>query len=164
MKGGHRALGRTERTSNAKNIGKNTYQKIFHPPDHSSLLNRFATDSKRCETEEEIVGAIADWVSHHTMAEVMAALDAARVPAGPILSTGDIMSEPQYQERGMFEKAAPPGGGEEVTVPAMAPMMGGTPGVTRWAGPELGQHTDEVLGDLGLGEEEIAKLREVGAI
>lgn len=42
--------------------------------------------------------------------EVLAAMAEARVPAGPILSTADIMAEPQYRERGMFQKATPPGG------------------------------------------------------
>ena len=47
----------------------------------------------------------------------------------------------------------------------MLPVLGGTPGSTRWAGPELGQHTDEVLREeLGMDEAEIAALRERGAI
>lgn len=56
-------------------------------------------------------------------------------------------------------------GGEEVTVPAMLPVMGSTPGGTRWAGPELGEHTEEILQtELGLDDVEIARLRECGAI
>lgn len=47
----------------------------------------------------------------------------------------------------------------------MLPVLGGTPGSTRWAGPELGEHTDEVLaGELGLSAAEIAALRECGAV
>jgi crotonobetainyl-CoA:carnitine CoA-transferase CaiB-like acyl-CoA transferase len=56
-------------------------------------------------------------------------------------------------------------GGEEFTLPAMLPVMGSTPGSTRWAGPELGQHTEEVLRDeLGLAADEIQRLRDCGAI
>ncbi len=59
----------------------------------------------------------------------------------------------------------PHAGGEEVTVPAILPVMAGTPGSTRWAGPELGEHTEEILQkELGMGEEEIRRLRECGAI
>ena len=56
-------------------------------------------------------------------------------------------------------------GGEEITMPAMAPVLSGTPGATRWAGPQLGEHTEAVMGgELGLGEAEIRRLREAGAI
>ncbi|GAB4815984.1 hypothetical protein N2152v2_003030 [Parachlorella kessleri] len=72
----------------------------------------YATDAKRCEREEEITQVIEAWVSQHSSQEVMEAMNAARVPAGPILSTADIMREQQYQERGMFHTAAPPSGGQ----------------------------------------------------
>lgn len=49
---------------------------------------------------------------------------------------------------------------EPVTVPAMLPVLSGTPGSTKWAGPELGQHTKEVLADLlQVTEEEYHQLR-----
>jgi len=52
-----------------------------------------------------------------------------------------------------------------VTVPAIVPKLSGTPGGTRWAGPELGEHTDVVLREeLGLGDAELARLRSAGAI
>jgi hypothetical protein len=132
----------------------------------------------------------------HTLDEVLAAMKAARVPAGPILSTMDLLEEPQFIERGMFETAAPPaarktaakmaaggggggggggsggssGGGDvrrqgEVVMPAILPVMGGTPGATRWAGASLGHHTEEVLrGELGLSGDEIERFRGLGAI
>ncbi len=62
-------------------------------------------------------------------------------------------------------QARPPSGGEAVTVPAIVPKLSGTPGGTRWAGPELGEHTDVVLREeLGLGDAELARLRSAGAI
>lgn len=121
--------------------------------------------------------------AQHTLEEVLAAMKAARVPAGPILSTADMLQEPQFIARGMFECAAPPaalaaagggggGGGSsgtssggEVVMPAILPVMHGTPGRTRWAGAALGLHTEEVLsGELGLGRDEIERLRGLGAI
>jgi len=128
----------------------------------------------------------------HTLEEVLSIMKAARVPAGPILSTFDLLTEPQFVQRGMFETAAPPaasraakvrvsatggssgaasGGGSKgarggaVVMPAIVPVMHGTPGSTRWAGAALGHHTDEVLrGELGLGADEIERLRGLGAI
>ena len=55
----------------------------------------------------------------------------------------------QFVERGMFHKAAPPGSNLEVDMPAMLPVLSATPGSTRWAGPELGFHTDTILQEVG---------------
>ena len=87
--------------------------------------------------------------------------------AGPILSPGDIYREEQFQQRNMFHTAQPPGSeaGEAVVMPAMLPVLSETPGSTKWAGPSLGQHTEEVLREeLGLDLEEIHRLRDAGAI
>lgn len=64
--------------------------------------------------------------------EVMATMNKARVPSGPILSTSDIYQEPQYKARNMFHKAAPPSGGQEFVLPALLPVLSATPGATRW--------------------------------
>lgn len=148
--------------------GNSVYNRLIAAmgrPDLGIDNPRFATDGLRCQHEGEILEVIEEWVGSHTSQEVMEAMNAARVPAGPILSTADIMAEPQYQERGMIHRAAPPSGGPEVTMPAMLPVMHGTPGGTRWAGPDLGEHTDEVLqSELGLSEADIQQLRDSGAI
>ncbi|KAL4518514.1 hypothetical protein Ndes2437B_g00614 [Nannochloris sp. 'desiccata'] len=138
----------------------------------------YATDSKRVENEAQIVEAIEKWVAANSSERVMAVLNEARVPAGPILSIKDIMEEEQYKARGMFESAPLFSSNmtgsnssstsemvESVTVPAMLPVLHGTPGGTRWAGPELGEHTDVVLRELlGMTEAEIEELRTLGAI
>ncbi|KAI3425200.1 hypothetical protein D9Q98_008969 [Chlorella vulgaris] len=148
--------------------GNSVYNRLITAmgrPDMGIENERYATDAKRCEHEKEIVKVIEGWVASNTSEQVMAAMNAARVPAGPILSTADIAAEPQYQERGMLQKTAPPSGGQEVTVPAMLPVLSATPGGTRWAGPELGEHTDDILrSELGLGDAEIQRLRDCGAI
>jgi len=55
--------------------------------------------------------------------------------------------------------------GEEVTIPAMLPVLSGTPGRTTWAGPALGQHTKEVLTEvLGMDDAEFNALREAKVI
>ncbi len=108
---------------------------------------------------------IEEWVAAHSSDEVVRLMAENRVPAGPISSTADIMAEEQYQQRGMFEEARAPAGGKSYTIPAILPKLSRTPGATRWAGPELGHSTDDILkAELGLQPEEIARLRECGAI
>lgn len=99
------------------------------------------------------------------MEEVLAALSAARVPSGPILSVEDIVNEEQYNARGMFHRARAAPDGEEYVLPAMLPVLSETPGSTRWAGPALGEHTSAVLEEeLGMDKDAIAALREQGVI
>ena len=101
---------------------------------------------------------------------MLEALRAARVPAGPVRSPGELLADEQLRARGMFDVGVSPpplAGGrpgyaaeETFTLPAMAPVLSGTPGRTRWAGPRLGQHTEEILrGELGLNPQELARLR-----
>ncbi|KAL3147428.1 hypothetical protein ABBQ38_014493 [Trebouxia sp. C0009 RCD-2024] len=130
-------------------------------PDMASSNPLYATNTHRCQRADEIYKVIGDWVASHTHDEVLAAMAEARVPSGPILSTADIYKEEQFRQRNMFHVAAPPEGGEEVTLPAMLPVMTGTPGSTRWAGPDLGHHTDEVLKEqLNLDSDELLRLRQ----
>lgn len=79
-------------------------------PDMGLSNPAHATDAARCESQDVICGAIADWVAEHSSEEVMTAMAAARVPAGPILTIADIAHEEQYQARNMFQPATPPGG------------------------------------------------------
>lgn len=65
----------------------------------------FLSDVPR--TSLQVIGT---WIAAHSLDEVLTVMKTARVPAGPILSTGDIFAEEQYQQRGMFQQARPPSG------------------------------------------------------
>lgn len=119
---------------------------------------RLASNDGRVTHQEEVDGAIGEWTATLTMAEVLAVLEDARVPAGPINSVVDIVNDPHFQARGTFEEVEV--GGRPLKLPAIAPKLSATPGRTDWAGPELGAHNREVFGDfLGLSGEEIEQLR-----
>ncbi|MGN4076130.1 CoA transferase, partial [Burkholderia gladioli] len=107
--------------------------------------------------------AIGAWTSHHSIDEVLAALERAEVPAGRIYSVADIVSDPHYQAREMLIPATLPGGAA-VTMPGIVPKLSDTPGTVNWQGPALGEHTADVLAGLGFGEDEIARLRKQGAV
>ncbi|MBN3727490.1 CaiB/BaiF CoA transferase family protein [Burkholderia sp. Ac-20379] len=107
--------------------------------------------------------AIAAWTSHHSIDDVLAALERAEVPSGRIYSVADIVGDPHYRARDMLLPATLPGGAS-VAMPGIVPKLSDTPGGMHWPGPALGEHTSSVLAGLGYGEDEIARLREQGAV
>ena len=106
--------------------------------------------------------AIAEWTASLSAAEVVARLEAADVPVGLIYDVADMMQDPQYQARGMFEEVNV--GGKQLAIPAILPKLTRTPGFTDWPGPEVAEHRDEVLKTIGYSDEEIARLSEAGDV
>ncbi|MDP6436775.1 MAG: CaiB/BaiF CoA-transferase family protein [Gammaproteobacteria bacterium] len=124
---------------------------------------RFASNNDRVEHEPEIDAVIEAWMKTMTGDEALKVLEEAQVPSGPIYSVADMLVDEQYNARGMFETVE--SNGKPLKVPAMIPKMSETPGTTRTTAPSLGAHTEEVLGSLlGMSAEEIAKLKDAGAI
>ena len=85
------------------------------------------------------------------------------MPAGRIYAVNDIVRDPHYLARDMILPTTLPDG-VEVKMPGISPKLSETPGAVRWSGPTLGQHTDEVLTELGFGAADIARMREAGAV
>jgi len=107
--------------------------------------------------EQKIDEALAAWCAAHASAEIIAKLEAARVPVGPIYSVEDMMTDPHYIARGMFETVEI--NGKPLKIPAILPKLSQTPGRTDWPGAQIGQHNAEILGELlGLSEDELGGL------
>lgn len=107
--------------------------------------------------QEKIDKALADWCAQHISREIIDTLEEARVPVGPIYSVQDMMDDPHYNARGMFETVEIDG--KPLKIPAIMPKLSRTPGETHWPGAAIGAHNDEILGGLlGLTDEEIAAL------
>lgn len=105
----------------------------------------------------EIDAAIQQWCSGRNIDAALQILKAADVPVGKIYSVRDMMTDPQFLARSMFEQHAFEDG-SPVKLPAIIPKMSETPGQTAWLGPQLGQHNHEVLSRLGFSEAEIIQM------
>ena len=124
---------------------------------------RLQTNDGRVEHEPEIDEVLARWCATLDAEEVISALRAESVAAGPIYSVADIFEDPQYEARGLLEEHEVDG--RTMKIPAMVPRLTATPGRTDWTGPKLGAHNDEILrGRLGLSDKELAGLQERGVV
>lgn len=117
-----------------------------------------ATNAGRDLRAAEIYAVIGQWVAAHTEAEVLRVAETAEVPASRIFSVADMFSNPQFAAREMLEKAMLPDG-KSFQIPGIVPKLSASPGYTKWIGPRLGEHNDEVLKALGYRSEDIDNLR-----
>ncbi len=123
----------------------------------------FAHNDGRAAKSGLLDAAITHWTSSLPIEQVLSALEAAEVPAGRIYSVADIVSDPHYQARDMLLDAELPGG-VSVKMPGIVPKLSQTPGGVNWQGPSLGQHTDDILGSLGLTVADIQRLKTSGVV
>jgi formyl-CoA transferase len=122
-----------------------------------------ARNDGRVAHNDLIDEAIASWTSQRGLDEVLDVLGKADVPCGRIYSAADIHADPHFHARQMIEKHAMPDG-TPIEIPGVVPKLSQTPGGTRWLGPALGQHTEEVLASIGIRGEALDQLRRDGVI
>jgi formyl-CoA transferase len=117
-----------------------------------------ARNDGRAAQMERIDEAIGAWTSGLSLEEVLSRMEKAEVPAGRIYSAADIAADPHYAARGMIQEVVA-GDGEPLKVPGVVPRLSATPGAIRAAAPKLGEHTEEVLREIGFSTGEIEELK-----
>ncbi len=122
-----------------------------------------AENAGRVARVAEIDEAIGQWSARLPVNEVLAALDAASVPAGRIYTVADIAADPHYRARGMLQEVRMEDG-SALAVPGIVPKLSATPGRQRRNAPELGQDTDDVLREVGLTPQQIDALKRRGVV
>ena len=122
-----------------------------------------AKNDGRAAQMERIDAAIAQWTSRRTQEDVLKEMQIAEVPAGRIYSAADIAADPHFAARGMLVDTIA-GDGEPLKVPGVVPKLEGTPGALRTPAPKLGEHTEEVLREIGFTSTQIGDLRKKNAI
>lgn len=123
----------------------------------------FATSAERVANREAVVARVAEIMAGRATAEWMRLLEEAGVPAGPINTVAQALTDPHVRAREMVVTLDHPTAGT-VTMTGNPAKFSGTPGAVRSAPPLLGEHTGEVLRSLGYTKDRIAALQEQGVI
>jgi formyl-CoA transferase len=117
-----------------------------------------ARNDGRAAQMERIDDAIAEYTKKRTLNEILEVMEKAEVPAGRIYSAADIAADPHFAARGMIQSIVA-GDGEALKVPGIVPKLSATPGAIRTAAPKLGEHTEEVLRELGFSASQVEEFR-----
>ena len=127
------------------------FRRLMRAIDRNDLADdaALATNPGRVLRNAELDAAITHWTSGLHIDAVLAALDAADVPAGRIYSAADIVAPPHHPAPGVRLETTLPDG-QPITLPGIVPKLSATPGRMHWTGPALGEHTDQVLATLGM--------------
>ena len=145
--------------------GDSIFKRLMGVIGRDDLANdpALAHNDGRSQQADMIDAAIQSWTEERPRDAILQALDEARVPAGYPYTAEDIAFDPHYLAREMIQTFTRPNG-KPLKVPGVLPKLSATPGRIGDGGPTLGQHTDDVLDELGIDHETRAKLRQAGII
>jgi len=119
---------------------------------------KYRTQIARSTNEEELDGIVGEWAAALSLAEVIAALNGASIPAAPIYTVEDIFKDEHFEAREMLVRV-PDAEFGTVALTGVVPKLSATPGEIRHAGHKVGEDTADVLADvLGLSTAEIERL------
>lgn len=125
---------------------------------------RFRTAESRLRHVDALDAIVGGWIGRHSLDEVLAAFEKAEAAIAPVYDVAQIFDDPHYQGREDIVEIAD---GElgVVKMQNVFPFLSRTPGRIDHAGPQLGEHNEEVLGgELGISAEKLAALRAAGVI
>jgi formyl-CoA transferase len=145
--------------------GDSIFKRFMHAIGRSDMANdpAIANNAGRFAQTEKIEKVIGDWCAGHDLAHVLKVLGEAEVPSGSIYNIQDIVRDVHYQARDMIQQHKLDDG-DEISLPGIVPKLTETPGETKWLGPKLGEHTQEILRAIGYSDARQTQLRNTGVI
>jgi crotonobetainyl-CoA:carnitine CoA-transferase CaiB-like acyl-CoA transferase len=125
--------------------------------------SRFATDKARGDNGAIISERLGQWCAERTSANAIAAFEAARVPAGPVYKIAETLADPHVRASDFFTTVEFPWIGR-APIASTPVKLHGTPGEIRRRPPLLGEHTDQVLRELGYSADDIKAMKDDGTV
>lgn len=119
----------------------------------------FKDDISRGDNGHLISDRLARWCAERTSEEALAAMEEARLPAGPVLSPREVLEDPHIAAKGLFQATEYPGLDRPAPLMKTPVELSETPGEIRSRPPTLGEHTDRIMGELGYSTRQITALR-----
>ncbi len=146
-------------------IGNPMFRRWARLVERADLIDdpRCADDITRGNNYTLINDVMSAWCASRTNDECIAALEEARVPCGPVYEVDQTLNDPQVKARDLLQPVNYPGIGD-VPLPATPVRLSRTPGGIRHRAPLIGEHTDDIMRELGYSDAEIATLREEAVI
>ena len=141
------------------------FERLCHALELDELAEdpRFADNGRRVANRAALIPMLEKRIGALSRDDVVKRLREANVPVGPINDLAAVFADPTVRHLGLIAEIDHPTAGR-VRAPGIPVRMDGTPPSVRTPPPLLGEHTDEVLGEVGYSRDEIAKLRQAGAL
>ena len=142
-------------------IGRYQFERWCRLVGAESLVDdeRFTDDRARGKNGAILSQHMSEWCAARTTSEALEDMETTKVPGGPVYSPRQVLDDPHIEQLGLFEPVEYPGASAPVLVSGFPVSMSATPGQIRCRAPELGEHTDQILKELGYDGDTIERLR-----
>ncbi|MDQ3925167.1 MAG: CoA transferase [Actinomycetota bacterium] len=148
-------------STSAQNIAERVMRLVGHPEYIDEPW--FESGSERAKHADELDEAVQSWISERTTDEVVEAFEDANAAITPIYNIEDIMQDAQYNALNSIISVEDPELGP-LKMQNVLFRLSETPGEVRWSGPRLGEHNEEVYGELGIDKERLEELKAGGVV
>jgi crotonobetainyl-CoA:carnitine CoA-transferase CaiB-like acyl-CoA transferase len=141
-------------------------KRVFEAIGQSALFEdpHFSSNAARLENDEELDAMVAEFMLQRTQDECLKHFRQHGVTVGPIYASPQLIQDAHVVQRGVYVQCVAGDGAEPTVMHQVTPRLQSTPGSIRRTAPQRGQHTEELLAELGASAHECQTLKNLGAI